>query len=163
MSAPQLAAVARLFCVLSEPSRLALVQALRNGPLTVNELVKASGMKQANVSKHVGLLHQHRLVSRTNPWLLKAHGFAAVGFVLLLGTLIPVHIRHSWHARKNRSNGIFFLSAVGLLTLSGYALYYLGDEAWLNGASQLHLWLGLAAPVLLFFQIRAGRKATGDK
>jgi hypothetical protein len=100
---------------------------------------------------------------QTNPWLLQAHGFAAVGFVLLLGTLIPVHIRHSWHARKNRSNGAFFLSAVGLLTLSGYALYYLGDEAWRNGASQFHLWLGLAAPVLLFFHIRIGRKATGDK
>jgi DNA-binding transcriptional ArsR family regulator len=64
ISAPQLAAVARLFCVLSERSRLALVQALRNGPLTVNELVEASGMKQANVSKHLGLLHQHRLVKR---------------------------------------------------------------------------------------------------
>ena len=100
---------------------------------------------------------------RTNPWLLKAHGFAAVGFVLLLGTLIPVHIRHSWHARKNRPNGVFFLSAVGLLTISGYALYYLGDEAWRNGASQFHIWLGLAAPVLLCFHIRTGRKATGDK
>ena len=103
------------------------------------------------------------LLRLTNPWLLKAHGVAAVGFVLLLGTLIPVHIRHSWHARKNRPNGAFFLSAVGLLTISGYTLYYLGDEAWRSGASQFHLWLGLAAPILLFFHIRAGRKATGDK
>ena len=100
---------------------------------------------------------------QTKPWLLKVHGFAAVGFVLLLGTLIPVHVRHSWHARKNRINGVFFLSAVGLLTLSGYALYYLGDEAWRNGASRFHLWLGLGAPVLLFFHVRAGKKAVGDK
>ena len=64
MSAPQLAAVARLFSVLSGPSRLVLVQALRDGPLTVSELVEASGMKQANVSKHLGLLHQHGLVKR---------------------------------------------------------------------------------------------------
>jgi hypothetical protein len=102
-------------------------------------------------------------LGRTNPWLLKAHGYAAVGFVLLLGTLIPVHIRPSWHARKNQINGVFFLSAAGLLTLSGYTLYYLGDEAWRNAASQFHLWLGLAAPVLLFFHIRAGRNATGSK
>jgi DNA-binding transcriptional ArsR family regulator len=64
MSAPQLAAVARLFSALSGPSRLALVQALRDGPLTVSELVEATGMKQANVSKHLGLLYHHRLVKR---------------------------------------------------------------------------------------------------
>jgi len=56
--------VARVFSVLSEPSRLVLLQALRDGPLTVSELVEASGMKQANVSKHLGMLHQHRLVER---------------------------------------------------------------------------------------------------
>ena len=64
MSGAQVVAVARLFSVLSEPSRLALVQALRDGPLTVSELVEASGMKQANVSKHLGMLYQHRLVKR---------------------------------------------------------------------------------------------------
>ena len=64
MSAAQLEAVGRLFAVLSEPSRLVLLQALHDGPLTVNELVEASGMKQANVSKHLGVLHDHRLVRR---------------------------------------------------------------------------------------------------
>jgi DNA-binding transcriptional ArsR family regulator len=64
MSAAQLAAVARLFAALSEPSRLALLQALHHGPLTVNELVEASGMKQANVSKQLALLHDHHLVKR---------------------------------------------------------------------------------------------------
>jgi DNA-binding transcriptional ArsR family regulator len=64
MPAPQLAGVARLFFALLEPSRLVLVQALRDGPLTVSELVEASGMKQANVSKHLGVLHHHRLVKR---------------------------------------------------------------------------------------------------
>ena len=63
-SSTQLAAVARLFAVLSEASRLALLQALHNGPLTVNELVAASGMKQANVSKQLAILHDHHLVKR---------------------------------------------------------------------------------------------------
>ena len=31
-----------------------------------------------------------------------------------------------------------------------------------NVVSQFHLWLGLAAPVLLFLHIRNGRKAVGD-
>ena len=60
----QLQAVARLFAVLSEPSRLMLLQALHGGPLTVNQLVEGVGMKQANVSKHLAVLHDHRLVKR---------------------------------------------------------------------------------------------------
>ena len=64
MSSRQLAAVARLFAVLSEPSRLALLQALHAGPLTVGQLVADCSMKQANVSKHLAVLHDHRLVRR---------------------------------------------------------------------------------------------------
>ena len=64
MSAAQLEAVGRLFAVLSEPSRLQLLQALHGGPLTVSQLVEACAMKQANVSKHLGVLHDHRLVKR---------------------------------------------------------------------------------------------------
>jgi len=64
LSVAQLSAVARLFSVLSEPNRLTLLQALHDGPLTVNELVKASALKQANVSKQLGILHDHHLVKR---------------------------------------------------------------------------------------------------
>jgi DNA-binding transcriptional ArsR family regulator len=64
LSPAQLAAVSRLFAVLSEPSRLALLQALRGGPLSVSELMEACAMKQANVSKHLAVLHDHHLVKR---------------------------------------------------------------------------------------------------
>jgi DNA-binding transcriptional ArsR family regulator len=64
LSAPQLRAVARLFGVLAEPSRLALLQGLQSGPLSVTDLVAITGMKQANVSKHLAVLHHHRLVER---------------------------------------------------------------------------------------------------
>jgi DNA-binding transcriptional ArsR family regulator len=64
MTADQLAAIGRLFAVLSEASRLALLQALHDGPRTVNELVEACAMKQANVSKQLAILHDHRLVKR---------------------------------------------------------------------------------------------------
>lgn len=92
--------------------------------------------------------------------LIAIHGFSAMAFVLLLGTLLINHVRRAWHARKNRKNGVFFLAATSLLTLSGYALYYLGNEDWRNAASQFHLWLGLAAPVLLAWHIILGRRAT---
>lgn len=91
--------------------------------------------------------------------LIAIHGLSAMVFVFLLGTLLFGHIRRSWHARKNTKNGLFFIVAVGLLTLSGYALYYLGNESWRNAASHFHLWLGIAAPLLLILHIWLGRKS----
>lgn len=93
------------------------------------------------------------------PALMTVHGLMAAGFVLLLGTLLPVHVRHAWHARRNRRNGAFFLTTVSLLALSGYALYYLGDETLRALCSDIHLWLGAVSPLLLFWHIRSGRRA----
>jgi len=57
MDPVQLQAVADLFAVLSEGSRLTILQLLQGGPLSVGELVERSGLKQANVSKQLaGLL-----------------------------------------------------------------------------------------------------------
>lgn len=94
---------------------------------------------------------------RMKTWLIAVHGFSAMTFVLLLGTLLVSHVRRAWHARKNRPNGTFFLTTVSLLTLSGYALYYLGDESGRAAVSQFHLWLGVVAPVLLFWHIWSGK------
>lgn len=60
----QLEAVAELFSVLSEGSRLRVLQALQRGPLSVGELVESTGMKQANVSKQLGLLLNAGVISR---------------------------------------------------------------------------------------------------
>lgn len=93
------------------------------------------------------------------PWLFKVHGFSAMTFVLLLGMLLTGHVRRGWRARKNQRNGAFFLTSVCLLTLSGYALYYIGGESLRAGARAFHLWLGLATPALLVWHIRSGRKS----
>ena len=60
----QIQEAARLFATLSEPSRLRLLQLLMRGPMTVTELVDATGMKQGNVSKQLGTLYDARLVKR---------------------------------------------------------------------------------------------------
>ena len=60
----QLESVARLFAALAEPSRLCLLQNLRQGPRTVNELVKKCRLKQANVSKQLAILYDAHLVAR---------------------------------------------------------------------------------------------------
>jgi DNA-binding transcriptional ArsR family regulator len=55
---------AKLFRGFSDPSRLSILEALRQGPLTVNEIVEATGLSQSNVSNHLSCLRDCDLVVR---------------------------------------------------------------------------------------------------
>lgn len=55
---------AKLFRGFADPSRLSILNALRDGPLTVNEIVEATGLSQSNVSNHLGCLRCCDLVVR---------------------------------------------------------------------------------------------------
>ncbi len=57
--------IAQRFRVLGEPMRIKLLDALRDGDMTVGELTERLGASQQNVSKHLGVLHQAGLVSRS--------------------------------------------------------------------------------------------------
>ena len=56
--------IAARFKVLAEPARLLILDTLRNEEMTVNELVDATRLGQANVSRHLQLLHTHGFVQR---------------------------------------------------------------------------------------------------
>ena len=56
--------IAERFKALGELARLQILDALRDGELTVSELVGATELGQANVSKHLGLLHSLGFVTR---------------------------------------------------------------------------------------------------
>jgi DNA-binding transcriptional ArsR family regulator len=60
----QLQAVAELFAVLSEPTRLRILQMLQHGPATVGQIMQTTGIKQANASKQLGILHQAGVLAR---------------------------------------------------------------------------------------------------
>lgn len=60
----QLRAVAGMFAVLAEPTRLAILQELQAGPLPVGVLAERLDAKQANVSKQLGILFDAGLVDR---------------------------------------------------------------------------------------------------
>lgn len=64
MTPAMLERVAEQFRALSEPSRLALMTELFLGERNVSELVAATGLSLANVSKHLGVLHQAGWVQR---------------------------------------------------------------------------------------------------
>jgi len=55
---------AKLFRGFSDPSRLSIVEALRDGPHSVGEIVGATGLSQPNTSNHLGCLLDCGLVRR---------------------------------------------------------------------------------------------------
>ncbi len=59
----RITANAKLFHGLADPSRLAIIEALRGGALTVSELVEAAGLRQSNVSNHLARLRESGLVA----------------------------------------------------------------------------------------------------
>lgn len=55
--------VAETFKLFSDATRLAILQALRDGPKPVNELVEELGTTQANISKHLRMLREGGLLT----------------------------------------------------------------------------------------------------
>jgi len=91
----------------------------------------------------------------SEPWWLRLHGAAMMGFLVVLGTILPGHVRQAWQLRKikaasvkrNVTTGILMLSLVMLLGMTGYALYYCGSEELRPYLSTGHWVTGLAATV----------------
>ena len=89
---------------------------------------------------------------------MKTHGAAAMAILVLVGMLLTGHVRFAWRARRNRGNGALFLGTFGILTVTGYGLYYAGGERLRAWTSWIHLALGLALPLLLILHIWLGKR-----
>jgi DNA-binding transcriptional ArsR family regulator len=72
----QIDLIAERFRALAEPARLHIMTALRSGERTVGELVEATGLGTANVSKHLRILHASGFVSRRKEGLFVYYGLA---------------------------------------------------------------------------------------
>jgi DNA-binding transcriptional ArsR family regulator len=68
--------MAERFKALGEVARLQILDALRGGEMAVSELVEATELGQANVSKHLGLLHQLGFVRRRKEGLFVYYSLA---------------------------------------------------------------------------------------
>jgi ArsR family transcriptional regulator len=56
--------IATRFRVLGEPNRLKLIRALEGGELSVSGLIEATGLTQANASRHLQTLTQSGILGR---------------------------------------------------------------------------------------------------
>ncbi len=101
--------------------------------------------------------------SPTETWTLTIHGLFAAASLLIIGSMLPLHVKFAWRAKRNRFNGIFLISVVALLIMSGYGLYYIGSERIRSWTSWIHLIIGLALPVILVVHIWRGRASRKKK
>ena len=84
--------------------------------------------------------------------VLKLHGAAAMIFLVIFGALL-YHIRPGWRKKYQRPSGMLLLTACGLLILTGWGLYYLGNEKLRNLISTIHSIFGILLPVIIFFHV----------
>jgi DNA-binding transcriptional ArsR family regulator len=76
---PLVELIAGRFRVLAEPMRIKLLDRLRDGDATVLELQQAVGASQQNVSKHLGVLLNAGIVSRTKQGTSSLYSIADPG------------------------------------------------------------------------------------
>jgi hypothetical protein len=98
------------------------------------------------------------LPAPSEPWWLRVHGAALILFLVVFGALVPNHLAMGWRQRRNRSSGVVMLTVVAVLTLSGYGLYYSGDEPQRALISVLHWAIGLAAALALAAHALLGKR-----
>ncbi len=102
---------------------------------------------------------RHRDEAAWQEWpafLLKIHGAAAMVALLVLGALV-LHIKRGWAAKVNRWSGASVIALNVFLVVTGYGLYYAGDENLRARLSRWHAWIGLGTLLILPLHIFWGR------
>ena len=84
-----------------------------------------------------------------NAALIKLHGAAAMFSLVLIGTTLARHVGAGWQAARNKLSGIAILALAVLLIITGYLLYYAGDEQLRETSSVLHLAAGVILPAFV--------------
>ncbi len=92
------------------------------------------------------------------PWLLAIHGAAAMIFLVVFGVLIPTHIKKGRAAGKNLASGHTLIAVTVGLAVTGYGLYYSGNETLRAWTSAAHSILGLGSPLLIAWHLFFRRK-----
>ncbi len=77
------------------------------------------------------------------PWMLKLHGAFAFAALVGLGLLWGVHILNGWFSHRRRWSGGIVFGLACFLGLTGYLLYYAGDDGFRDIVSVSHWAVGI--------------------
>jgi len=93
------------------------------------------------------------------PFMLMVHGGAAMAALMLLGALVPLHVRRAWRSGRNRRTGPVMVAVNAALIATAFGLYYAGSDTLRPWISDLHIAVGLALPVCLGVHVWRGRRS----
>jgi hypothetical protein len=88
-----------------------------------------------------------------------AHGAAAVAAAWVLGLIWMGHVRRGIAFGRKLPSGFGLVALVAFLMLSGWGLYYLGDESLRAWTATAHWVVGLGAVLLLLLHRKRHRAA----
>jgi len=97
-------------------------------------------------------------INPLEPWMLRLHGAAMQVALIALGTLLVVHVWRGWGYRSQRVVGSLLVALIAALILTGYGLYYFGDDTWRPLVSLLHWGVGLAILPIFLMHYTSGRR-----
>ncbi len=96
-------------------------------------------------------------------FLITVHGISAALMMVGLGSVIPGHVSRAWSMQRNVRTGVFMLTMMTILSLSGYFLYYLGAQVFRDFTAIVHWVIGLALPFLVWLHVQRGVKTRAKK
>lgn len=93
------------------------------------------------------------------PLMLQLHGLFLIPILLGVGGILFGHMGRGWRQSGKRLSGLLTLTVFSLLAITGYLLYYTGNDLIRDAAKYAHWVVGGAAPILLIWHmiIRARR------
>jgi len=81
-----------------------------------------------------------------HPWeptIASLHGVLAIATAFLFGWVMARHGSEGWRQRKRRASGGALAAVVAVLSISGFALFFLIDADWQSDTAIVHDALGL--------------------
>ncbi|HEY3179501.1 MAG TPA: hypothetical protein VGL25_11530 [Casimicrobiaceae bacterium] len=90
--------------------------------------------------------------------MLKMHGAAAFAVLIAIGAMFAHHVRRGWALSRNRVSGTIVIAALVALVVTGYALYYLVNDANRASISIAHWAVGIALAPLFVAHVIMGRR-----
>ncbi len=90
--------------------------------------------------------------------MLMLHGLGAMIALILLGAMIPMHLRRFWRAGKNRITGAAMVGTNAALMITAWGLYYAGSESLRTFVADVHIAVGIALPALVATHVVLGRR-----
>ncbi|OAF17723.1 hypothetical protein [Bradyrhizobium neotropicale] len=79
--------------------------------------------------------------------LLMLHGVTSYALLVIVGSLLPLHVRAGWLRRQNIITGVAVTATMAILSVTALVLYYGGEETQAV-AKWVHLAVGVGCIIL---------------